>query len=179
MPSISSWSIAVLACVALSVTAQNSFVVRRNVKDFGAIGDGVHDDTAAFIAALTTGKATTQRSGAWSNSQYYCQTTQPSIVVVPNGTYLLSAQIPLPYYSQLVGEMPEGFSSVRPTLKFVGSGYTCMDAGIDEGKGNGWYGGINQDNFYRQVRNLVVDTTGCGTCTSLHWQVSQGRVPAS
>ncbi|KAL9108561.1 MAG: hypothetical protein Q9227_006647 [Pyrenula ochraceoflavens] len=30
--------------------------VYRNIKDFGAFGDGVHDDTDAFVAAVNYGK---------------------------------------------------------------------------------------------------------------------------
>jgi len=45
-----------LLCVAIC----DAFVVRR---DCGAEGDCVHDDTTAFIAALTTGKTTTRRGG--------------------------------------------------------------------------------------------------------------------
>ena len=167
--------------------ALTTFQVRRLVTTYGAVGDGEHDDTAAFTAALTAQKATTYRPGPWNNSQYNCQTTKPSVVYVPPGTYVISATLPLTYYTQLVGVLDS--LGARPTLRFVinasttsGGAYTCMDAGIDEGPGNGWYGGINQDNFYHQVRNLVVDLTqtsvataagACDGCTALHWQVSQ------
>lgn len=153
-------------------TTASSFVVQRNVRDYGAVGNGVHDDTAAFIAALTTGKATTQRPGPWSASQYYCQTTKPSIVYVPEGTYLITSTLPLTYYTQLVGLTADRFNN-RPTILCRGSQFACLDAGTDEGTGNGWYGGANQENFYHQVRNVVVDVTQCDGCLALNWEVSQ------
>jgi glucan 1,3-beta-glucosidase len=146
------------------------YVVRRNVKDFGAVGDGVTDDTAAFVRALTWDKATKYvKDKPWNYSQYNCQTTKPSIVVVPRGRYLINAILPLTFYTQLVGES----ETDRPTLLCNGSDYHCLDAGIDEGPGNGWYGNVNQNNFYHQVRNLVVDLSTCSKCVGLHWEVSQ------
>lgn len=146
------------------------YVVRRNVRDFGAVGDGVADDTAAFIRALTWDKATKYvKDKPWNFSQYNCQTTKPSIVVVPIGRYLINAILPLTFYTQLVGESETN----RPTLICNGSHYHCLDAGIDEGPGNGWYGNVNQNNFYHQVRNLIVDLSRCTDCVGLHWEVSQ------
>lgn len=148
--------------------APTPFTVRRNVRDYGAVGDGTHDDTAAFIAALTEGKATTNNTGPWDNSQYNCQTTMPSIVLIPPGTYILSAQLPLTYYTQVVGDYRN-----RPRLKFIKGPYVCMDAGPDQGQGNGWYGGLNQNNFFHQFRNAIVDLTSCFDCTAIHWQVAK------
>ncbi|CUF42273.1 glycoside hydrolase family 55, putative, partial [Bodo saltans] len=170
--------LSLLAGDALSTTSndhiyeESTFVIRRNVRDYGAVGNGIADDTAAFIAALTDGKATAvldRNSTAWNASQYNCQTTRPSIVIIPPGTYLITAMLPLTFYTQFVGTM----YPTRPTLKFTGEGYYCMDAGNDDGFGNGWFGNVNQNNFYHQVRNIVVDLTGCRFCSALNWQVSQ------
>lgn len=54
-----------------------------NVKDFGATGDGVTDDTAAIQAAVTFAKANTTINGQYAGIQIY----------FPNGTYLCSSQI--------------------------------------------------------------------------------------
>lgn len=161
----------VVVALILSVASADDFVVRRNVKDYGAYGDGIHDDTAAFIAALTTDKATKYVPNTpWNYSQYNCQTTKPSIVLVPDGVYLITATLPLTYYTQLVG----GNVTHRPTLLFESTAAIhALDAGIDEGPGNGWYGNVNQNNFYHQVRNLIVNITQCTGCVAIHWQVSQ------
>lgn len=164
-------SLLLLAAVLISEAAgeaTSSFVVYRNVMDYGAKGNGIADDTDAFVLALTQDKATDPQPGVWNNSQYNCQTTKPSLVYVPSGVYRITATLPLTYYSQLVGEYHS-----RPRLVVSGAYFTALDAGIDEGQGNGWYGGVNQNNFYHQVRNIVVDLTQCTYCVALHWQVSQ------
>ena len=54
-----------------------------NVKDFGAVGDGVHDDTAAIQAALQAGSG--------------------GVVYLPSGTYLVSAALVIPANTVLQG----------------------------------------------------------------------------
>eukprot|EP00672_Neobodo_designis_P024626 CAMPEP_0174837674 /NCGR_PEP_ID=MMETSP1114-20130205/6903_1 /TAXON_ID=312471 /ORGANISM="Neobodo designis, Strain CCAP 1951/1" /LENGTH=737 /DNA_ID=CAMNT_0016071747 /DNA_START=39 /DNA_END=2252 /DNA_ORIENTATION=+ len=169
-------AVLVALCIATAAAVPAGFTVVRNVKDYGAVGDGVHDDTAAFIAALTIDKATVNRTGLWNASQYGCQTTRPSLVTVPAGTYRLTQTLPVPYYTQLVGAEYHTRATLLFQLPSGASSYRCLDAGTDEGPGHGWYGGANQDNFYRQIRNLIVDTTGCAKCTAVHWMVSQGTV---
>lgn len=53
-----------------------------NVKDFGAYGDGIHDDTAAINAALAA-------SGGGNGSKFW----QNRTVYLPLGTYLVSAPL--------------------------------------------------------------------------------------
>ena len=64
-----------------------------SVKDFGAVGDGTTDDTAAINRAL---------------NQLYCQTIQsPGIrrsLFFPAGVYVVSDTINIPSYATLVGE---------------------------------------------------------------------------
>ena len=124
--------------------------------------------TASPVKALTEGKATILAPGAWNSSQYNCQTTRPSYVYVPAGTYKITATLPLTFYTQLVGE-----HDTRPRLVAHGSKYSVLDAGIDEGPGHGWFGNVNQNNFYHQLRNMVIDLQHCSSCVGLHWQVSQ------
>lgn len=59
----------------------SGYQVFRNVKDFGAKGDGVTDDTAAINAAITAGN----RCGGGSCAS---STTTPAVVYFPSGTYL-------------------------------------------------------------------------------------------
>jgi glucan 1,3-beta-glucosidase len=91
------------------------------------------------------------------------------------------------YFSQLVGDALE-----LPTIKampgFNGIAVLDSDVYIPNGYGSEWY--TNQNNFYRQVRNFVIDITlmpmGYGwVCplqrlanltaarSGIHWQVAQ------
>jgi hypothetical protein len=71
----------------------DNFKVFRNVKDYGAKGDGATDDILAINEALDTGC----QGGCYS-------TTSPALVYFPPGTYLVSNVIRPNYYSDLVGD---------------------------------------------------------------------------
>lgn len=71
-----------------------NYTVFRNVKDFGARGDGVTDDTAAIQRAVTQGN----RCGP---SACESSTNTPAIVYFPEGTYLISSSIIDYYYTQV------------------------------------------------------------------------------
>ncbi|KIP08169.1 glycoside hydrolase family 55 protein [Phlebiopsis gigantea 11061_1 CR5-6] len=143
----------------------STYQVFRNVKDFGAKGDGVTDDTAAINAAISTGA----RCGLGCNST----TTSPAVVYFPSGTYLVSTPIIPLYYTQLIGD-----ARTPPTLLaaagFTGIAVIDADPYIPGGGGAQYY--VNQNNFFRSVRNFVIDLTKMPATTSatgLHWQVSQ------
>ena len=86
-------------------------------------------------------------------------TTKNAIVYFPPGTYLISSTIPLPFGTQVIGDAIN-----RPTLvaspQFVGLGvlstdeYTGGGVGIDGGDQE-YY--VNAANFYRQIRNVIID----------------------
>ena len=139
-----------------------SYKVFRNVQDYGATGDGTTDDTVAINAAITDGN----RCGEGCDSS----TTTPAIVYFPPGTYLVSKPIIQYYYTQFIGD-----AITLPTLKASASftGIAVIDSDPYDDSGNNWY--TNQNNFYRQVRNFVIDITSLpateGAC--IHWQVAQ------
>ncbi|GJJ16246.1 hypothetical protein Clacol_010542 [Clathrus columnatus] len=144
-----------------------SYVVRRNVKDFGAKGDGVTDDTAAINAAIAAGS----RCG---NTTCQSSTVSPALVYFPKGEYVVSTPIVSWYYTQLIGD-PTDPPTIIATPDFNGIAVIDADPYIPDGGGNQWY--VNQDNFYREVRNFVIDLTktpATSQATGLHWQVSQG-----
>jgi len=72
----------------------SSYQVFRNVKDFGAKGDGKTDDTAAIQKAISEG-------GRCKPGECHSSTTTPAIVYFPQGTYLISASIIDYYYTQV------------------------------------------------------------------------------
>nr|BAE20245.1 exo-beta-1,3-glucanase [Lentinula edodes]BAE44303.1 exo-beta-1,3-glucanase [Lentinula edodes] len=145
----------------------SGYQVFRNVKDFGAKGDGVTDDTAAINNAISSGG----RCGGGSCASF---TVSPAVVFFPQGTYLVSSPIIAYYYTQLIGD-----ARVPPTLlaspSFAGMAVIDADPYIPNGGGAQWY--TNQNNFFRSVRNFVIDvrqvpaTNSQGT--GIHWQVAQ------
>ena len=76
--------------------SNSSYVIWRNVRDYGAKGDGVTDDLYAISNATADGN----RCGAGCDSS----TTTPAIVYFPPGTYMLSDAVPLYYYTDMIGD---------------------------------------------------------------------------
>lgn len=75
-------------------TTNGTYQVFRNVKEFGAKGDGVTDDTASIQQAISVGNRCAPGS---CNST----TTTPAIVYFPEGTYMISSAIVDYYYTQV------------------------------------------------------------------------------
>lgn len=83
-------------------TLQDRFADMANVKDFGAKGDGVTDDTDAINAALRSGK---------------------SVVFFPEGTYLVSHYLRVASNTKIIGD--------HAHLKGTGTEYYCFLADGD------------------------------------------------
>ncbi|ATY60133.1 glucan 1,3-beta-glucosidase [Cordyceps militaris] len=145
-----------------TVPSNGNYKVFRNVKDYGARGDGTSDDTAAINAAISDGN----RCGQGCDSS----TTTPALVYFPQGTYVVSKPIIQYYYTQLVGDAIN-----VPTLKAAPNfeGMAVIDSDPYLPGGANWY--TNQNNFFRQIRNFKIDLTGQpkSTGTGIHWQVAQ------
>ncbi|MCJ1425652.1 hypothetical protein MMC29_003552 [Sticta canariensis] len=139
-----------------------SFTVFRNVRDFGAVGDGRKDDTDAINNAISSGN----RCGQGCDSS----TVSPALVYFPPGTYLVSKPLVQLYYTQFVGD-----AVTVPTIKAAPSfqGVAVIDSDPYDNSGANWY--TNQNNFFRQVRNFVIDLTAmpASAGTGIHWQVAQ------
>ncbi|KAG8946692.1 hypothetical protein FRC04_011470 [Tulasnella sp. 424] len=137
----------------------------RNVKDYGAKGDGVTDDTAAINKAISD----QNRCGQGCASS----TLSPGIIFFPSGTYLVSTPI-IPFYlTQLVGDAKN-----KPTLLasagFNGMAVIDADPYIPNGGGAEYWD--NTNNFFKSVRHFKIDTTRMPATTSatgVHWQVAQ------
>ncbi|PFH50090.1 glycoside hydrolase family 55 protein [Amanita thiersii Skay4041] len=145
----------------------SGYQVFRNVKDFGARGDGVTDDTVAINNAISSG-------GRCGGGSCGSSTVTPAIVYFPKGTYLVSSPIIAYYYTQLIGD-----ARTPPTLlassSFNGIAVIDADPYIPGGNGAQWY--VNQNNFFRSVRNFIIDVRQVpadkSQGTGIHWQVSQ------
>lgn len=91
---------------SITTTVQSKLRETASVKDFGAVGDGVTDDTAAFTTAASA--------------------LTPNPVFVPSGTYLLTGSIGGDFYSVgnvriLGGEVPN-LRSVLPSENAIING---------------------------------------------------------
>lgn len=158
----SSWWLANVQRRGTVAYGNSNFQIFRNVQTFGAKGDGVTDDTAAINAAISTGG----RCGKGCDSS----TITPGLVYFPPGRYLVSKPIVAYYYTQMVGDAVD-----RPTIIAAPNfeGIAVIDSDPYEPDGSNWF--TNQNNFFRQVRNFVIDLTrmpisrGAG----IHWQVAQ------
>lgn len=88
----------VLLGVILLATLTSAYTVSRNVKDYGATGNGNTDDTQAIINALTQGRGV----GTYPSATYPESTQTPAYVYFPAGTYLVTQTLPVVYYTQMV-----------------------------------------------------------------------------
>ena len=143
-------------------SGKSGYKLYRNVKEYGAKGDGTTDDTVAINKAITDGN----RCGKGCDSS----TTTPALVYFPPGTYIVSAPIIQYYYTQLVGDAVS-----LPTIKGAPGfkGMALIDTDPYEDGGANWY--TNQNNFFRQIRNFVVDLTAmpASAGAGIHYQVAQ------
>ena len=143
------------------------YKVYRNVKDFGAKGDGITDDSSAIQNAISN-------NGRCSSiSECQGSASEPGLIYFPQGTYLINTNLKIDYYTHLVGD-PSG--SQLPTIKCSNSfsdGYV-IDADPYTRGGYLTWGSTN--NFYREMRNLRIDMTNMNPdhgASAIHWPVGQ------
>ena len=150
----------------------------RNVKDFGAIGDGVHDDTAAVQAAIDINQTGSDGSNMAKSA---------AIVYIPAGTYVISDTIVLWFYTHLVGN-----AVCHPTLLLAHSAtgfdgaagnkpIIAVNGGLNEtASRHAWWlqyqleGGHANDLFYTHARNLnIVTEANNAGAVGIYWDVAQ------
>ncbi|CAM1501446.1 Fc.00g034300.m01.CDS01 [Cosmosporella sp. VM-42] len=146
--------------------APSGYSIYRNVKDFGAKGDGVTDDTVAINNAILSGG----RCGRLCASS----TETPATVYFPAGTYLISSSIIDQYYTNLIGD-PTNVPILKAMADFDGNGLIDGDKYYGDNNPNdpNW---ISTTVFYRQVRNFVLDTTAIPASNGIngiHWPTAQ------
>ncbi|KAJ2893222.1 Glucan 1,3-beta-glucosidase [Zalerion maritima] len=148
----------------------SSYEIFRNVKDYGALGDGETDDTDAIKLAMTDGNRCAPFECAGG-------TTTPAVVYFPPGTYMISSTITDYFYTQIIGD-PTDMPVLKASSDFPpddGQGSTGgfgMIDGIPYGaNGLAWLG-VNS--FFRQIRNIEIDMSGvAGKATGIHWPTAQ------
>jgi hypothetical protein len=128
----------------------------RNVRDYGAKGDGINDDTQAFIRALEEGRG---RQGHKT----------PANVYVPPGTYLVSDTLIVWRATLLAGDSDNpptlilkdgapGFgdpANPKPMLVTAG-GYNADPAARDWKTRTDQLGGSTNNTFFITLRNLKI-----------------------
>ncbi|KAK4643814.1 hypothetical protein QC761_404880 [Podospora bellae-mahoneyi] len=139
------------------------YQVWRNVKDFGAVGDGIADDTAAINEAISSqGRCGPGCTGS---------TITPGLIYFPPGTYRVTAPIIDFYYTQLIGN-PGCPPVIKADFNFVGR--WVLDTNPYQDGGVLAWGATNV--FWRQVAHFVFDLTDVAFDTeiaAIHWPSSQ------
>lgn len=143
----------------------DNYTVFRNVKDFGAKGDGMTDDTDAINFAISDG-------GRCGPDGCESSTTTPAVVYFPPGVYMINSSIVDYYYTQIIGN-PNCLPTIRAFSTFGGTGLGLMDGNQYGANGLG-FGSTNV--FWRQIRNLIIDMTqipASSAATGIHWPTAQ------
>ncbi|KAL6229168.1 hypothetical protein BDW75DRAFT_245974 [Aspergillus navahoensis] len=124
--------------------APDGYKIWRNVRDYGAKGDGVTDDTEAINRAISDGG----RCGEDCSSS----TRYPAVIWFPGGKYLVSSSIIQYYNTQFIGD-PLNVPTILAASSFVGLGVITSDPYISDNAQ--WY--LNQNNFLRSIKNFKID----------------------
>jgi glucan 1,3-beta-glucosidase len=136
-------------------TPRASNATFRNVKWYGAKGDGVTDDTAAFTTALSY-----NRSPLFTLSD-------PMVVYVPPGDYVISNTLVLFFYTHLIGNYRCPPRLLVPAGTWPGGQNFLLS-------GDTSYDGEHDDEFYRGIMHIdIVFGANNGGGGGIHWAVSQ------
>ena len=109
----------------------------------------------------------------------YSSTMKGAIIYFPPGEYLVRSEIETYYGTQFIGDALSR-PIIKASVSFVGKWVISMDYYVENG-GNGtdgrakeWF--VNTANFYRQIRNFVIDITAThhnNHVAALYYQVAQ------
>lgn len=138
-----------------------TYPVYRNVRAFGAAGDGNKDDTDALQNAINT-------DGKGGNRFRNEVTTRPAEVFVPGGTYKISRTIDLRLNTILIGD-----PNNRPIFK-ASPGFS--GGSLINGYDFATDGTAGTTNFLVAIKNIVIDTTNINKdkdVIALNWGVAQ------
>ncbi|KAK7943020.1 Glucan 1-3-beta-glucosidase [Apiospora aurea] len=158
--------------------AGDGYVFYRDVvADYGADNTGATNTEEAINAAIIDG----DRCGEECGNTF----VKGALIYFPPGTYKVCTPIIQYYYTQFVGD-PNDRPIIKGCDEFTGIALMDVDPYVPnmaqpDGRGVNWY--INQNQFFRQIRNFVFDLTEMPSATDehdqklvptgIHWQVSQ------
>ncbi|KAL6789689.1 pectin lyase fold/virulence factor [Trichoderma sp. SZMC 28012] len=160
----------------------NDYQFFRNVvDDFGADNSGDTDTTEALNAAVASWNKNSV-GGNQTRCGEECGNTfsQGAIVYFPPGTYKICSPVIQYYYTQFIGD-PNDMPTIKGCDTFAGIALFDTDPYIPLESGAQWY--VNQNQFFRQIRNFEFDLTDMPESTAdqgqdlvptgIHWQVAQ------
>lgn len=154
---------------------------RNVVDDFGADPTGNSDTSEALNAAVASwNKKSVKGNQTRCGEQCGNTFSQGAIVYFPPGTYKICTPIIQYYYTQFIGD-PYNPPTIKGCSTFQGIALIDTDPYIPMGSGAQWY--VNQNQFFRQIRNFRFDLTAMPESTAendqplvptgIHWQVAQ------
>lgn len=139
-----------------------TYPVYRNVRSYGAAGDGVQDDAESLQNAINT-------DGQGGNRYRNEVTTRPALVFVPGGEYKISKTVDLRLNTILVGD-PN-----NPPVFKASAGFSIGSALIN-GYDFATDGTGGTTNFLVAIKNIIIDTTNIDknkSVVALNWGVAQ------
>lgn len=174
-----SWRVANGACKQPLAGGNDYQFFRNVVDDFGADNSGDTDTTEALNAAVASWSKNSV-GGAQTRCGEECGNTfsQGAIVYFPPGTYKICSPVIQYYYTQFIGD-PNDMPTIKGCDTFQGIALFDTDPYIPKQSGQQWY--VNQNQFFRQIRNFVFDLYDMPESTAendqdlvptgIHWQV--------
>ncbi|KAF2878306.1 exo-beta-1,3-glucanase-like protein [Massariosphaeria phaeospora] len=154
---------------SLALGRNQTYQVFRNVKEYGAAGDGRTDDTAAIQKAISDGGRCAPGSTCQST------TKTPAVVYFPQGTYMISSSIIDYYCTQIIGN-PNCLPTILAAANFsmTGGRLGLIDGSPYQNTSKTGFGPTNT--FFRQIRNLIFDMTRIPAnvlVPAIHWPTAQ------
>lgn len=144
--------------------SDHTYPVYRNVKNYGAAGDGRKDDIEALQKAINDDPNSKSRN-RYKNEV----TTRPALVFVPGGTYIIKKTLDMRLNTIFVGD-PIDRPVIKASSDFQGE---VLIQGHDYATPDGASGTTN---FLTAIKNIVIDTRNINKdkkTTALGWGVSQ------
>lgn len=127
-----------------------------NVLDFGAVGDGVADDTTAIQAAFTFAVANTTSGATTSGALTTSFSGNSPRVFFPKGTYKITAKITIGSYLEVLGDSAIIKQETATQDIFECEAYQLLIDGMQ------FVGGRHQVNFYNaNINSTMVKITNC------------------